>query len=210
MNFLFLNRTLGPPIDKEHFSVIEKGTTIIGARVIALQQIWKNIEMLNKESKAGEVNAIYIGKSYINHKIKRAFDPCEPSTWEKTGFNNRRGRSQLCRVIAVITEDSIPDIHRQEGCFLDAEEYALILEKRLISHFMTNQRPRVINDTEKEGKKCDNPKEKAGFIVYMSYKIGGKFIIIYIGRGTRGVGATPRFKMHIIVLPPPPRFSPSN
>ena len=146
------------------------------------------------------MNGIYIGKTFINYKDREKFDASNPDTWGIGGITCRKmahsNRFKGCsivhfKVVAVVTKESILEIHEHDGCFKNAEEYLLVLEKRLIESFMqmkATEMPKLLNNSTATGYRVGNLKEEmAGFVVYIVATTDRKFkvysmnkIILYL------------------------------
>ena len=135
--------------------------------------------MINEEAaKAGhEVVEIYIGKSHIDKTEQ--FNEYDANTWGEDGISSRRSShkdyygTQHFKVVAVVTEGFK---YEDNGILENAEEYALILEKQLIENFMrmktASERLTLLNVSTRSGSMTKE--EKAGYVVYMAARTGGK------------------------------------
>ena len=168
----------------KYYEVI-KAKTINHACNTVRGKIWRCIEVINEEvAKTDcEVNAIYIGKSFIDKTGK--FDEFNPGTWGVDGMNKRRSShkikygTQHFKVVAVVTKDSILKEREDDGTFKHPEEYTVILERRLIESFMhiikaASETLRLINKSTDIGGTV--AEDKPGHVVYMAARTGGKFI----------------------------------
>ena len=130
------------------------------------------------------MNDIYIGKSNINYMKRIKFEASDASTWGQGDISGRQGthfenyHTKLFKVVAVVTMDSIPRLQKRDGTFKNAEEYALLLEKRLIESFMQMKMLKLLNKSTESGNKVDHPEEKAGFVVYVVARTDSKFNVI--------------------------------
>ena len=143
------------------------------------------IKTLNEEDDTDcEVNAIYIGKSYINNCVKKVFDTSQPETWGMEGINDRCRvhkdglKIQCLIVVAVVTKESILKKYADKGIIKHPEEYTMVLERRLIESFAdmkaASERLILLNKSTHPGSTVKE--EKAGHVIYMAARTGGKFI----------------------------------
>ena len=132
------------------------------------------------------IDKIYIGKSFISTRKEETFDPSKPATWKLDGIDGRYqdhikkdyGRNGLI-VVAVVTEESIPRQCKEDECITHQEEYALMLEKRLIERFQKDptalQGAKLVNDPHYTPGKMGKKKSVA-YVVYMAFTIKSKII----------------------------------
>ena len=126
-----------------------------------------------------EVNAIYIGRSSIDETGK-PFDEFDPGTWgvkamtSRRSDNNSKYGTQHFKVVAVVTKDSILKEREDDGTFKDPEDYAVILERRLIKSFMhikaASETLRLLNKSADKGTVAE---DKPGHVIYMAARTGG-------------------------------------
>lgn len=114
----------------------------------------------------------YIGKSTINEKDGKVFDPMEPTTWDTTSINSRwythkektYGQYGM-RVIAAVPREAVPEQYRES---ISHEQYALALEQMLIFHWkLLWGDKRVANDTFSSGAGAAN--DPVAGAIYIAY-----------------------------------------
>ncbi len=120
----------------------------------------------------------YIGKTRIKENSKFKFDMENPSTWRlDNGINARycyhikqdHGRNGLI-VAGVVTRESIPESSVRDGSIKHQEEYALLLEKRLIQEFKKDCQLRGKLGSKLANKSTDPGKtDNESFIAYAVY-----------------------------------------
>ena len=121
------------------------------------------------------IGKFYIGKTHLK-KSKRAkeFSVTKPATWRiGSGVSQRfcdhvkqdHGKNGLI-VVAAVTKESIPPSCLISQSITHQEEYALILEKRLIQKFRKKD-PRLANRTQEPGK--TNRERSKGYVVYITF-----------------------------------------
>lgn len=126
------------------------------------------------------IESFYIGKSHIRRRANVDFNPSNPNTWRLAHGVNARHRIHVdqgrCKdglvVVAVVTKDSILEGCRQEKYITHQEEYALILEKRLIQEYKAKKKPRLLNKGTDPG--GTDKTESIGYLIYFCYTLGGK------------------------------------
>ena len=160
------------------YGVVVKRKTVTDA----VGLVDKNIEerLFSIQDKSGcIVKHIYIGKSFIE-KGTLDFDPEQHSTWKLGGIHRRYkkhkendyGKNGLM-VVAVVTKDSILDDRvAADGYITNHEEYALMLEKRLIEKYREIYRPELWNKTTAPGK--TDQKGSIGYVVYVAFALDPK------------------------------------
>lgn len=134
-------------------------------------------------SSGRHIKSFYIGKSHVRERKIHRFNPESPCTWRldsgvnaryKCHVNEGYGRDGLI-VVAVVTEESIPDDCMISKSITHHEEYALTLEKRLIQKYMKRDN-RLCNKSTEPGK--TDKKESKGYTIYVCYVLQGKLLII--------------------------------
>ena len=146
----------------------------------AVDEVYNHITTSMEEIRKGwdvELKKFYIGKSHIKKHDKRRFDVSNSATWRLgNGINGRysshikedHGRNGLI-VVAVVTRDSIPQSCLDDGTIKHQEEYALLLEKRLIQKFRSNHTHcSILANTTTEPGKTDGESSIA-YAVYMTF-----------------------------------------
>ena len=151
-----------------------------------LKDTIQSLEIGPIDYEGSEIQYYYIGKTYIHRRKKRGggfqkFNHMEEHTWRKNGISSRYkyhskryyGRDGLV-VLAAITRDTLPRDHLPR---ITQEDYALILEQRLIHHLLINERDdRVCNATFSEGRRQRKPqddydeKRAYAYAIYMAFK----------------------------------------
>lgn len=125
----------------------------------------------------GNLKKFYIGKTHIKRHDKRKFDIENPTTWRLgNGINARycghikedHGRNGLI-VVAVLTKESIPQSCLSDSTITHQEEYALLLEKRLIQEFKKDPilHAKLANMTTDPGK--TDKESSIAYAVYMAF-----------------------------------------
>ena len=120
----------------------------------------------------GKVTKIYIGKTFIKQRRKRGggfqqFDPMQPTTWKKNGISSRwgghksNGKDGLI-VLTAVTKKTAPEGFTQQ-------DYALMLEQKLIHRYKLNNDVRLENETSGEGGRTK--KQTRGYAVYVAFII---------------------------------------
>lgn len=127
-------------------------------------------------SRREPIKQFYIGKTAITKKKDSVFSINDSSTWTSDGVRSRYNDHKVVGhgsdgliVLAVLTEKSIPEHWKAEKFITDHEEYALILEKRLIEEWMEDSR--LANATKNPGKTSDKTHE--AYAVYMAFSFNG-------------------------------------
>ena len=101
----------------------------------------------------GKVTKIYIGKTFIKQRRKRGgfqqFDPMQPTTWKKNGISSRWGSHKALGrhgliVLTAVTRELAP-------VGLNQQDYALMLEQKLMHHYKLKNDTRLENETFGEG-----------------------------------------------------------
>ena len=123
-----------------------------------------------------KVEHFYIGKSHVRKRARRTFNHMNRTTWKlDKGINSRfaahsrtdYGRDGLV-VLTVVTKEAIdPDIRRNKPKF-HQEDYALILESRLIQEYMRTD-SRLANDTVATGRRDQTA--SIGYPLYLAFKV---------------------------------------
>lgn len=146
----------------------------------------KNEDIMKKivNGRETSIDQFYIGKTYIRKKKGRKFDPNKPDTWLMDDGIDKRYISHLTDdqgrdghgkgglvVLAVITEESIPEDCVTKGYIIHPEEYALTLEKRLIQKYM-KEHTGLANKTTNPGK--TDKRGSNGYVVYMAFRLESK------------------------------------
>lgn len=143
-----------------------------------------NIDELMRELERSSgrcVKHFYIGKTHVRERKGLRFNPENSHTWRLDNGVNARyathvkegfGKDGLI-VVAVVTKESIPNDCMTLKCITHQEEYALILEKRLIQKYKYAQKDkRLANNSTKPGK--TDGRESRGYTIYISFALQGK------------------------------------
>jgi hypothetical protein len=144
----------------------------------AEQMLLKHIDNCIKRIEKGrgrKLEYFYIGKTYVDKKSRVAFDHMDRATWNLGGGINGRWRSHRRKeygqdglvVLTVVTEKAIRLKVRKNRSNFRQEDYALVLESRLIQDYMTD--PRLSNETWKPGRR--SRKTHVGYALYMAFKV---------------------------------------
>lgn len=146
----------------------------------ATERVSDNIDERIKD--ISKVTEFYIGKSHIRCKKRVSFDAEKSSTWKLDDGINGRYREHKEKsygqdglfVAAVITKESIPRSCREDGYIIHQEEYALVLEKRLIKKYHENgdTKSKLANRTLSPGNTDRAP--SIGYVIYIAFSTKGK------------------------------------
>ena len=164
--------------------VLDRGAVIVNETITeATETVTQNIDKLVSDISEGskEVTKFYIGKSHFRTRSgKRIIDPKNPHTWRlDNGINGRYqdhrgqpyGQNGLL-VVAVITSKSIPENCKAAGYIIHQEEYALVLEKRLIQKYKDD--PMLANKPSYRTGNTDDEKS-IGYVIYIAFSTKGKW-----------------------------------
>ena len=165
----------------------------------AKEKLVKKIEDIFTElqiQKDAEVERFYIGKTFIQEKMKGKMDPLNPSTWTINGISiswshlkkEDYGKSGMI-VIGVITRDQVPPEERRkltepESSLTEEEKYTLFLKKILIEEYKKRGDQRLENMTDKPGK--TDEKESDGYALYVSFGLKKNETKETKGKGSSG------------------------
>ena len=151
--------------------IVIKRATITEAQLMTSQNIVNHLKKLESGWKA-HVKYFYIGKTHISIRKKCTFNPLNPQTWKLADGISQRfcyhkskdyGKNGLI-VVAVVNKASIKNDCKEDGYIKHHEEYALILEKRLMEHFKDR---RLANDSEDPGR--TDKGASIAYAVYMAF-----------------------------------------
>lgn len=167
--------------------VLDTGKVIVNSDIkkavkITNENMLGHIKDIESSDGSGrKVKKFYIGKTHICESSRVDFDPCNSSTWALEGGINRRyldhfnagyGETGLL-VLAVVTKESIPKKDAIDHQYIiNQEEYAVILEKRLIQMYSfpeDDRDPRIANPSADAGHLDE--KLSPGYVVYMAFKL---------------------------------------
>lgn len=152
----------------------EKANQQVGRLIRHLNGIFRELKIQGKT-----VQKFYIGKTFAptSKRDGVAYNNMDPSTFTKKGIRSRwlttykgMGYDGLI-VLTVVTKNLLlPKERRQK--YKDQQDYALMLERRLIEYYRYNNDPRIENPTLKEGGKSSVV--HAGYPVYVAVKFKTK------------------------------------
>ena len=149
--------------------------TVREAEQMLLDHVDRCVRSIETE-RGCQLEHFYIGKTHVRQRKGRRFDHMNKDTWKLDGGINSRcrchreggyGRDGLV-VLTVVTREAIhPDVRRNKPDF-HQEDYALVLEGRLIQDCMTDTR--LYNQTLEPGGRDKTP--SIGYPLYMAFKVG--------------------------------------
>ena len=165
--------------------VLDKAVPIVDQTIKkAAKQVRNTIRQCIKELESGEEQKLkhfYIGKTFVrrHQKHSQPFDPRDTSTWTVKGVYSRYythskqhyGKDGLI-VLVVVTEESIPEECSRNWYIKEPEEYALILEKRMIEYYLEREDPRLFNESTEPGG-TDGGRSVA-YVIYMAFAMESK------------------------------------
>ena len=148
--------------------------TIRQAEQMLVDQIDNCIDTI-KDKTGRDIESFYIGKTYVEERMNRDFDHMDPDTWKLDGGINGRwkahkdggyGQDGLI-VLTAVTRKAIHPCIRKNKPDLLHEDYALVLERRLIEDYLTDRR--LHNKTMKPGRRDYNT--SCGYVLYIAFKL---------------------------------------
>lgn len=171
---------IGYALDSPFRTYIENETISEATKIVG-QQIKELFESIEKSAKK-EIVEFYIGKSHIRKRARGVFNPKQSGTWKLDhGINarysdhvgNSYGKNGLV-VVAVVDAKSIPDDCKVDGYITHQEEYALILERRLIQKFQKDDKwGSMLANKGTDPGRSDGQRSK-GYVVYIAFALAGK------------------------------------
>ena len=133
------------------------------------------------ETNGDKLELFYIGKSFIDEKKGQPFSLANDSTWDlEDGVKSRYKAHKVkdhCKnsliVVAVLQDGCIPDHCISNQCFISHQEYALMLETRLIQRFMKNDeyKGKLKNTGTDSG--GESKKNHVASVIYMTFSVKG-------------------------------------
>lgn len=130
-----------------------------------------------------KIKYFFISKIFLSQNEKyNAFDPTLKLTGIPEGceklFEESYGQDGMI-VLATVTNDSIPDNCSNNWYIRGPEEYAQILEKRIIDIFVEREDQRLVNGTTELLEKMGSiPKV---YLIFMTFTMEGMYDVFYNG-----------------------------
>lgn len=142
----------------------------------AAEKVYHHIQnCIDRLQESGRVvNLLYVGTTQIHSKKGVTFDASNYNTWNLDRILNRykhlcdKQEYEVClTVVAVVTNESIPDDCRREGGYVSK------LERILLNKFMQQNDKGLANKTIAPGIGSIAP--GIGYAIYLAFAMRGKF-----------------------------------